>query len=193
MQYLYLFIFVFFILLNVVIGLASQRAKKRRAAGGKVAGSESADNGFPGNGVADDGVAGDEVAKESAPSIATEAVPEQRRQRAFTESMLKPQTARNIVETLFEEPKPMIDISRPDEAVELSIEKNLLESEVASRAVEKQKEQDEKYQSHDLYRYQDVEASAWERINGLSPLKRAIILSELLGPPRALSEGRNSE
>ena len=183
MQYLYLFIFVFFILLNVVIGLASGRAKKRRAARGEAAGNDASGN----------GIEGDVFTKESAPSVGTDVAPEQTGRRAFTESMLRPQTAHNIVETLFEEPKPMIDISRPDEEVELSIEKNLLESEVASRVAERQKEQDEKYQSHGLYSYQDNEASTWDKINGLSPLQRAIVLSELLGPPRALSEGRHSE
>ena len=193
MQYLYLFIFVFFILLNVVIGLASGRAKKRRAAGSKVAGSEAASNGVSGIGVEYDGVAGDDFAKESTVSAAPDSVSGQIKRGAAPEPILKPQTAHNIVETLFEESNPMIDISRPDEAVELPIEKNLLESEVASRAVERQKAQDEKYQTHDLYRYQDVEMSTWDKINGLSPLKRAIIFAELLGPPRALSEGRHSE
>lgn len=208
MQYLYLFIFVFFILLNVVIGLASGRAKKRRTAGSKVAGSEAAGNGVSGIGVEYDGVAGDDFAggavtgkdvtsdvfaKESTVSAAPDSVSGQIKRGAAPEPILKPQTAHNIVETLFEESNPMIDISRPDEAVELPIEKNLLESEVASRAVERQKAQDEKYQTHDLYRYQDVEMSTWDKINGLSPLKRAIIFAELLGPPRALSEGRHSE
>ena len=215
MQYLYLLIFIFFIMLNVVIGLASSRSKKRRAAAHKASGESAISN------------APDEILK-------------QLQHTEPHESILEPQTAENITESLFEveeerasvpgshvqaprdmslmpgvpeagqtqekvreskqdavraveESKPMIDISRPSKKVTLSIEKNLLQSEVEARAVEMRREQDEKYQTYDLYGDHDVEKGAWENINKLPPLKRAVIFSEILGAPKALSEGRHSE
>ena len=92
-----------------------------------------------------------------------------------------------------EEPKPMIDISSPRQEVTLSIERNLLESEVEARAREKRKAQDAKYASRDQFWYQETETGVWERIYRLSPLKRAILLSEILASPRGLSEGGHSE
>jgi len=214
-QYLYLLIFIFFIMLNVVIGLASSRSKKRRAAAQKPSGESAISN------------APDENLK-------------QLQRTEPRESILRPQTAESITESLFEveeerasvpgghvqaprdgaltpsvpetgetqeevreskldaaveveESKPMIDISRPGGEVKLSLEKNLLESAVEARAVKMRREQDEKYQVYDLYDYHDVEKGAWDNINKLPPLKRAIIFSEILGAPKALSEGRHSE
>ena len=211
MQYLYLFIFIFFIMLNVVIGLASSRSKRRRAEEGR-------------------------AAAETTISDAPDQFPEQPQYNEPHESILRPQTAENIVESFFEveeerallpggnvqaqrntpglpevgqaqekvqesvqgtagveESKPMIDISRPSKEVKLSIEKNLLESEVESRAVERRKALDEKYEAHDPYVDRDAEKNAWENINKLPPLKRAIIFAEILGSPKSLSEGRHSE
>jgi hypothetical protein len=218
MQYLYLLIFVLFIVLNVVIGLASSRSKKRRAV------EDKAPAGSSGAGYAD--AAADQV-----------------QQDVDREPVLEPQTADSIVESLFavqeekaalpgreerlasasvasereplktkpgsselrlretlnrsalseEKPAPMVNMDRPSEKITLSIEKNLLESEVASRSAERQRAQDEKFNVYDLYEFQDVETAAWENVNKLPPLKRAIVLSEILGSPKALSEDRQSQ
>ena len=170
MQYLYLLIFILFMMLNLIIGLASSRSKKRRAAAQMASGETTITN-VP-----------DELS-------------EQMQHTEPAESTLSPQTVESGVETFLEveESKPMIDISTPFKKVKLSIEKNLLESEVEMRAVERRKEQDEVYQARDMYWHQNPEMNAWERIDRLTPLKRAILLSEILGSPKGLSEGRHSE
>lgn len=215
MRYLFLLMFLFFIVLNVVIGLASSRSKKRRAAGQKLAAGSSV-------------------------SHASGEAPKQPGQTEPYESILQPQTAESIVESLYEveeekaslpggegqvprdksvvselpgverspeqitelrreavmkidQAKPMIDISKPSSEVMLPIEEKHLESEVESRVVEEQREQEEKFQIYGLTRDGGIEVSAWEHINQLPPLKRAIILSEVLGAPKALSEGHHPD
>lgn len=215
MRYLFLLIFLFFIVLNVVVGLASSRSKKRRAAGQKLE-------------------AGSPVSQ--APGEA----PKQPGQTEPHVSILQPQTAESIVESLYEveeekaslpggegqiprdksvvpelpaverspeqitelrreavmkidQSKPMVDISKPSIEVKLPIEAKPLESEVESRVVEEQREREEKLQIYGLTRDDGIEVSAWEHINKLPPLKRAIILSEVLGAPKALSEGHHPD
>jgi hypothetical protein len=233
MQYLYLIIFVFFILLNVVIGLASSRSKKRKAA----VDSESAQSSdaeyidaadqerqrLAAQGLAQQGVSDHEpeLETQSAGNIMESffvveeekaALPGGERRPAAVSvtsergmtgevvaaaaARMKPDTpGAQPTETLKrsdirdDRPAPMVDMDRPSEKVTLSIEKNLLASEVAER----RRAQDEKFRSYDLYEYQDVETEAWENVNKLPPLKRAIILSEILGSPKALSEGGQSQ
>jgi hypothetical protein len=215
MQYLFLLIFLFFIMLNVVIGLASSRSKKRKAAGQKSEAGTTISH-VPGE------------------------TPEQPGQTEPHESILQPQTAESIVESLYEvveekaslpddegqiprdksvvlevpsverspeqimelrreavmeidQSKPMIDISKPSSEVKLSIEEKPLESEVESRVVEEQREREKKFQIYGMIRDDGIEASAWERINQLPPLQRAVILSEVLGAPKALSEGHHPD
>ncbi len=215
MQYLFLLIFLFFIVLNVVIGLASSRSKKRRAAGQKSEAGTTISH-VPGE------------------------APEQPRQTEPHESILQPQTAESIVESLYEaeeekaslpggegqiprdksavpevsrvegspeqitelgreavmerdQSKPMIDITKPSSEVKLSIEEKPLESEVKSRVVKEQRDQEEKFQIYALTRDDGIEVTAWEHINRLPPLQRAIILSEVLGAPKALSEGHHPD
>ena len=215
MQYLYLFIFIFFIMLNVVIGLASSRSKKRRAAEGR-ASAEKTTLDVPDtvpeqlkHTEARESVLKPQTADsivESFFSVEEEkaSLPGGGEQQAgetaygamipgleHTKEQIKGSGDSSEVE--IEESKPMIDISEPRKEVKLSIEKNLLESEVESRVVERRKAQDEKYQVRDLYWYHNPEMDAWERINRLTPLKRAILLSEILGSPKALSEGGHSQ
>ncbi len=215
MEYLFLLMFLFFIVLNVVVGLASSRSKKLKGAREKLE-------------------AGSPV------SHAPGEAPEQPGQTEPHVSILQPQTAESIVESLYEveeekaslpggegqltrdksivregpgverspeqitelrreavmeidQSKPMIDISKPSIEVKLPIEEQPLESEVESRVVEEQREQEEKLQIYSLTRDDGIEVSAWEHINQLPPLKRAIILSEVLGAPKALSEGHHPD
>ena len=190
MQYLFLLIFLFFIVLNVVIGLASSRSKKRRAAGQKSEAGTTISH-VPGE------------------------APEQPRQTEPHESILQPQIPRDKSavpevsrvegspeqitelgrEAVMErdQSKPMIDITKPSSEVKLSIEEKPLESEVKSRVVKEQRDQEEKFQIYALTRDDGIEVTVWEHINRLPPLQRAIILSEVLGAPKALSEGHHPD
>jgi hypothetical protein len=219
MQYLYLVIFIFFILLNVVIGLASSRSKKRRAAAGH-AQSESEAGSTAGATAVDES---DAVAELQRSGDSRESVLSPQTAGSIVESFFEvdeekaslpggeaekarvgtaengipdvgpavQQEAESVVQS-----NPMIDISSPRQEVTLSIERNLLGSEVEARALERRRAQDEKYRTHDQLLYQDTETGAWEKIQRLSPLKRAILFSEILASPKGLSdlsEGRHSE
>jgi hypothetical protein len=214
-EYLFLLIFLFFIVLNVVIGLASSRSKKRKRARDKLE-------------------AGTTISHASGDAA------EQPGQTEPHASILQPQTAESIVESLYkveeekaslpggegqithdksvvrevpgverspeqimelgreavmeiDQSKPMIDITKPSSEVKLSFEEKPLESEVESRVVEEQREREEKFQIYGLTRDDGIEVTAWEHIHHLPPLQRAIILSEVLGAPKALSEGHHPD
>lgn len=215
-EYLFLLIFLFFIILNVVIGLVSSRSKKRRVE------KENQKTGV------------------QKPERIREIPGQQQKQGGSYESLLQPQTADNIVEALYEvederaslpggevtpptvqpavqevaeekqypeyaaelarvdrtradQPRPMIDLTDPSSRAKLPLEEEPLESEVEARVIEEQKEQEEKFRVYGSPVDSEIGVDVWELINNLPALQRAVVLSEVLGAPRALSEGYHSD
>ncbi len=216
MEYLFLLIFLFFIILNVVIGLVSSRSKKRRVEKEK------------------------QKTGTQKPERIREIPIQQQKQAGTYESFLQPQTADNIVEALYEvederallpggevtpptvqpavhevaeekqypkyaaelarvdrtqadQPKPMIDLTDLSSRAILPLEEEPLESGVEARVVEEQREREEKFRVYVSPADSEIGVDVWELINSLPALQRAVVLSEVLGVPRALSEGYRSD
>jgi len=198
MQLLFLVIFLFFIVLNVVIGLASSRAKKRRAAMMKP--SEEGSPGIP-----------EKKRQEESAETSSE-----RSGRSGFPYFLQEQNADTLVQSLYTEVQEedtravIAEVKAP-----LPVEKRTEEKPVAA-APAARTEQSPDYPRHGPRRLdvQQVERGraaplrplktpqeemephpsrpGWEQVEKLPALQKAVILSAILGPPRGLSDRTHS-
>ena len=198
MELLFLVIFLFFIVLNVVIGLASSRAKKRRAAMVK-----PPEEGSPG------------VSEKDRQGESAETPDEKGGQGGFP-YFLQEQNADTLVQSLYTEAEEedtravIAEVKAP-----LPVEKRTEEKPAAAAPAEKPEQRP--YYPRQAPRRLDVsqveeERTAplrplktpqekvethpsrpgWEQVEKLPTLQKAVILSEILGSPRALSERTHS-
>ena len=198
MELLFLAIFLFFIVLNVVIGLASSRAKKRRAALRK-------------------------PSKEGSPEstgqdrqVETAETPDDGSGRSGLPYFLQEQNADTLVQSLYaevgeEDTRAVIAEAKAP----LPAEKSMEEKPAAAAPAEKP-EHRPYYPRHGPRRLDVQQAEGksaappqplrtpqeemetppsrpgWEQVYRLPKLQKAVVLSEILGPPRALSERTHS-
>lgn len=181
----FLLIFFFFILMNVIIGIISSRAKKKRL----IESREKESHG------------------EEQPPQYIERTPETYKRQV--DSFVEPQTVVSLMESLYPE------ILEPQVEGPEKVEPELAEKEAQVTAFtpsesELQVALPEKPESEikplyeavpeykiDSYSFDwrgeqkssggvRIKSPAWKRIESLPPLKRAIVLSELLGEPKGL-------
>jgi hypothetical protein len=189
MELLFLLIFFLFIVLNVVIGLVSSRAKKRRAALQKP--TEEYASGVPET---------DRRTEDVRPSA-------EGRKRGANEYFLQEQTSDSLVRSMYEETAdrerelhdsvevmektPVSNAGPPSIPESVAV---IAETETPL-AVAKSGEQ-ETPPEFPYFEGEKEESlppgSGWEHLKRLPSLQRAVILSEILGPPCALSERTHS-
>jgi hypothetical protein len=183
MELLFLLIFFLFIILNVVIGLVSSRAKKRKAALQRPAGEHA-----PGVPEPDRRQEGAEAAGE-------------RGVRGGYTYFLQEQTSDTLVQSMYEETEQRererseaVEKSEAsgEEAAEekahvmrLDVQESAQESDRTSSFLPPGIRQEEEEES-------SPPRSGWEHVKRLPSLQQAVILSEILGQPRALSERTHS-
>jgi hypothetical protein len=226
MELFFLLIFILFILLNVVIGLVSSRAKKRKAALHEQ--TEEYPQGAP-----------PEAGRRAQPDEA----PEQKGMRGGYALLLQEQTSETLVRSMYEEAaqrereldealeamektrasyaKPPT-VSEPTAAIEVARAAPPARAgmDEATSALQETGERKTSYptlmprrlderrplieedrvpapeppearrEEGDVVSFQP--GSGWERLERLPPLQRAVILSEILGPPRGLSDRTHS-
>jgi hypothetical protein len=185
MELVFLLIFFFFILMNVIIGLISSRAKKKRLI-------ESRER---------------ESRGEEAPLQYEERTPETLRRQV--DSFVEPQTVVSLMESLY--PEILVPQAEEPERIEPEVTEKKApvtaftppESEVQVSPTEKpEPEIKPLYEVEPEYKIGSfsfdwrgeqkgsggvrIKSPAWKRIESLPPLKRAIVLSELLGEPKGL-------
>ena len=210
MELLFLLIFFFFIVLNVVIGLVSSRSKRRKAEWQKPREGEQRPE------LAQEGLAGSEktatgkrreayesfLEPQTADGIMQsmyEAVQEQ--ERARSEALAD---AASLDKTHFPEEKaplpgekqaPEEEFVEPAVQVDQSVYPGHVPRYVKETRLDVQQPQQELDRTEPLQKVeipldelQAAAGSAWKYVEGLPSLQRAIVLAEILGPPRSLSE-----
>ena len=116
--------------------------------------------------------------KKAAP---TEDVPAKGLRRLFR----RRRRARPVPPVSEREPQPIFDRLRPkddESTARREAPKRLAESDAAMTG-----------QSHSPTNDQAGAARAWRRIDRMSTLKRAVVLREILGPPRGLARGADTD
>jgi hypothetical protein len=166
MELLFLLIFFLFIVLNVVIGLVSSRAKKRRAALQKP--TEEYASGVP------------ETDRRTSDSLV---------RSMYEETADRERELHDSVEVM--EKTPVSNAGPPSIPESVAV---IAETETPL-AVAKSGEQ-ETPPEFPYFEGEKEESlppgSGWEHLKRLPSLQRAVILSEILGPPCALSERTHS-
>jgi hypothetical protein len=215
MELLFLVIFLFFIVLNVIIGLATSRAKRRRAALKERPTGEPLQKGTE--------IDDEEVASQPAAALSYD-------------SFLQPQTADSVPQPVYvksgeiqahlpgvkrtalgevsgevsrEEPEEGTALkekapegshmSRRMQAARRRVEQTSMATEAEEKTSTLKQELDYRQAAQQFpeIRWEDTSvrpaARLWEYVESLPPLQRAIILSEILGSPKALDVGSHTQ